>query len=343
MSSPLAMRALSFALAALLVTAGTTRAEGIQYPDDFFQQFPLYRPVDGLSGEVDVLSSPVLDVVFRRAMDEFAKFYPKLDVRLAETAGDRPDIPESLIAGKSSFIGVLTPLTERQSAGFEKRFGYPPTLVKFAVAAIGIFVARDNPIAGLTLKQLDAIFSAERRRGGREAVKWGDLGLGGKWVDQTIVAFGNRGEVGFYEWFRQAVLLGSETKGTMREQLSDTSSIQGVGIEPGGIAYANLLFATPRTRFLPIFDDDGKLYSPLHSRCVNQQYPLCGFIYIYANAGENGKLSLAAREFIKYLLSREGQTAVADGAQYPVSPEISRKEIESLNRGTIAKERTAPK
>jgi phosphate transport system substrate-binding protein len=341
MNSRIATCAASLVLAGLLQIASTAQAEAIQYPDDFFQQFPLYRPIEGLSGQVSLLSSPVLDVVFRRALDEFAKFYPKLDADLVEGDSDRPNRPQALISGKSSLIGVLTPLTEHEMAAFEKRFGYQPVLVKFAVAAIGIFVAQDNPIAGLTLKQLDSIFSAECRRGGKEALKWGDLGLGGKWANRTIVAFGYQGEIGFYEWFRRVVLLGSEAKGTMRQQLSDTAAIQGVGIEPGGIAYANLLFATARTRFIPLFDENGKLYSPEHGPCVDQRYPLCGFIYVYANTGEKAEFSPAAREFIKFLLSREGQAAVADGAQYPVSPEISRQEIESLNAGPTANETSA--
>jgi phosphate transport system substrate-binding protein len=332
------IQALRLGCAALLLSVESATGAGIDYGPDFFQQFPLYRPVEGLSGQVRVLSPPLLDVVFRRALDEFSKFYPQLDVALNETAADRADVPKAFVAGESSFIGALTPLTAQQLADFEKRFGYRPELLKFAVASIGIFVFKDNPVQGLTLQQIDSIFSAARNRGGREALKWGDVGLSGEWVGREIITFGYRGPIGFYDWFRESALLGGQAKGTMRDELSDTSAIQGAGVEPGGIAYANLLFATDRTRFVPVAGEDGKFHLPLHRDCVSQAYPMCRFMYVFVNAGAKSKLSAAERQFIAFLLSREGQTAVADGAQYPVTPELSRQQIEQINRWAVGAE-----
>ena len=318
----------------VLLAALSAQAQVTTFPPAFFAQFPNYQPVAGLSGELERPRSAGARYRVSPRGGRVAAIYPDVDVTVV--GGSERDIPNALISGAAAFLGALTPFTAEQTAAFRQQYGYDPTAVKFATAGIGVFVSRSNPVQGMTLRQLDSIFSINRRRGGPAAEQWGDLGLRGEWAPRPLILFGYRKESGYYTWFREAALLGDDIKRSMRDELSATSAVQGPAAERAGISYSNLLLATARTRAVSLGTEEGGLYAPTHDNCLTQRYPLCGFIYIYANTGEKGKLTAAGREFIKYLLSREGQQAIAQGAQYPISPALAQEQLSQLSTHAAA-------
>ena len=121
-----------------------------------------------------------------------------------------------LLAGRLDAVFTGRPLRPGETVAYAEKFGGPPILIPVATprpygkenrSALGVLVHPDNPLRQLTLAQLDAVFSATRRRGGPQALTtWGQLGLTGKWADAPIHACASEADSGTGQYFREAVL-----------------------------------------------------------------------------------------------------------------------------------------
>src|SRR5690606_19546583 len=90
--------------------------------------------------------------------------------------------PPAVTEGTADFGPMSRTMRDGEIQAFEERYGYPPTLVPVAIDVLAVYVHRDNPIAGLTIPEVDAIFSSTRRCGHpQDITRWGDLDLSGAW------------------------------------------------------------------------------------------------------------------------------------------------------------------
>jgi phosphate transport system substrate-binding protein len=209
-------------------------------------------------------------------------------------------------------------LTPEEIQDFTGKYGYAPTEIKVAADALAIFVEKRNPLPGLTLKQLDEIFSRTRRRGGSSIETWGQAGLTGEWADRPIVLYGYAPEDGAYQIFQQQVLEGGSFKLSIQVQRGGSSIVQGVAAVPGSIGLASIFFACKRVRAVPIAGADGRLYAPTAENVSSHRYPLSRFLYICVNKPPRQPLGGPAAEFLRFLLSREGQQIVSEGGNIPL-------------------------
>lgn len=112
--------------------------------------------------------------------EEFKRMYPNVNVQI-QAAGSST-APTALTEGVAQFGPMSRAMKSGEEEAFEKRYGYKPTAIRVAVDALAVFVNKDNPIKGLTMPQLDAIFSSTLKCGeAKAATKWADLGLDGNW------------------------------------------------------------------------------------------------------------------------------------------------------------------
>jgi phosphate transport system substrate-binding protein len=217
--------------------------------------------------------------------------------------------------------------------------------VNFFDYAHMIFVHRDNPLAHLSVQQLDAIFGAEHRRGAlRDLRTWGELGVGGEWANQRIQPYGWKVDEDFALFFREAVLAGSHRWNTDLREFVHVMRADGTQYDHGqqildalardrfGIAISNVRYANPDVKALALGTrNDGPFYAPTPANLIAQTYPLVRIIPAFVDRAPGQPIDPKVREFLSYVLSREGQQAVRDASSYlPLGADIVRAEKEKL-------------
>ncbi len=288
---------------------------------------PPYEPVAGLSGKITSIGASTATNLVARVAAEFRRMYP--DVTLQITASQASIGPQALLEDRADIVPMSQPLTPGESRDFAVKYGYPPVEIKVAADALAIYVEKRNPVAGLTLDQLDGIFSRTQRRGGSSIETWGQLGLTGEWTDRPITLYGYGPEDGAHQIFQQQVLDGGAFRLSLRVEGGGSSIVQGVAADQGAIGFASNFYAAKRVRAVPLAGADGQFYAPTEENVRNHNYPLIRFLYIYVNKPPRQSFNGPAAEFLRFLLSREGQQVVADGGNIP------------LNVGTVEQGRRA--
>jgi phosphate transport system substrate-binding protein len=240
--------------------------------------------------------------------------YP--DVTLQVTAVLTSIGPVALLEGRADIVPMSRPLTPEEVQSFARKYGYPPTEIK--VAADALVIDKKNPVTGLTLGQLDGIFSRTQRRGGSSIETWGQAGLSTEWANRRITLYGYGPDDGAHQIFQQQVLDGGEFRLSLRVEGGGSSIVQVVAADPGAIGFASIFFACKRVRIVPLAGTDGRFYAPTEENVRSRKYPLSRFLYIYVNKPPRQPLGGPAAEFLLFLLSREGQQIVADGGNIPL-------------------------
>jgi phosphate transport system substrate-binding protein len=274
-------------------------------------QLPPYATVAGLSGKVTSIGASGTTNLIARAAAEFKQIYP--GVTLQVTAGLTSIGPPALVDGRADVVPMSRPLVPDEVQAFRSKYGYPPTEIKVAADALAVYVEKRNPVQGLTLAQLDGIFSRTRRRGGPAIETWGQAGLPGEWADRPIPLYGYGPADGAHQVFRQQVLLGGEYRLSLQVVPAGSLIVQDVAADPSAIGCASIFFASKRTRAVPIAGADGRFYAPTDDNVRSLRYPLTRFVNICVNKPPGRPLPPATAEFLRYLLSAEGQQTVAAG------------------------------
>ena len=277
---------------------------------------PPYELVAGLSGKITSIGESTTTNLVARIAAEFRRMYP--DITLQVTSSPMSIGPAALLEGRADLVPMSRPLTPEDVRSFTKKYGYAPTEIKVAADALAIYVNKNNPVPGLTLEQLDGIFSQTQRRGLSPIEMWGQAGLTAEWADRRITLYGYGPDDGAYQIFQQQVLNGGAFRLSLRVEGGGSSIAQGVAADPGAIGFASVFFACKGVRVVQIAGTDGRLYAPTEENVRSLKYPLSRFLYIYVNKPPRKPLAGPVAEFLLFLLSREGQQIVADGGNIPL-------------------------
>jgi phosphate transport system substrate-binding protein len=280
-------------------------------PDTQPADLPSYAPLAGISGNITSLGASTTTNLVARAAVEFKRMYP--DVTLEVTAGLTNTGAPALVEGRADVVPMSRALLPREIKLFEDKFGYPPTEIKVAADALVVYVEKRNPIKGLTLTQLDGIFSRTLLRGGPSIDTWGEAGLTGEWANRHIALYGYGPTDGVHQVLRYRVLKGGEFRLSMFIVPAGSLIVQDVAADPTAIGCASIFFASKRTRAVPIAGEDGEFYAPTDENVRTLRYPLTRFVTICVNKRPGQPLPPAIAEFLRFLLSAEGQQIVAAG------------------------------
>jgi phosphate transport system substrate-binding protein len=297
--------------------------------EDSSDVLPPYRIVPGLAGSIVSIGDSTTTNLVARAAAEFRLVYP--EVKFRSTAALVPASLAALLEGRAEIVPMSRALAPEEAADFQKKYGYPPTQIRIAADALAIYVEKTNPAPGLTLEQLDGIFSRTQRRGGKSIEYWGQIGLSGKWADRPIAIYGYDPADGVNQTFRQQVLAGGDYRLSLRVELTGSAIVQDVAADPQGIGCASIFFAAKRVRAIPLAGPDGQFYAPTVQNVRAHKYPLGRFLYVCVNKPPNRSLSGAASEFVRFLLSREGQEIVVAGGNVPLNPATADQGRRSLD------------
>ena len=149
---------------------------------------------------------------------------------------------------------------------------------------LAVYVHKDNPIKGLTLQQVDAIFSKTRKGGyDRDIRTWGDLGLTGEWENKPISLYGRNSASGTYGYFKEHALFKGDYKDEVKEQPGSSSVVQGVASDKYGIGYSGIGYKTSDVRAVPLSDETGQVSEFVAAEPENAysgDYPLSRFLYL---------------------------------------------------------------
>jgi phosphate transport system substrate-binding protein len=342
----------------LLAAAATSgRAEpGSDPVEEAVAALAPYAPAGPVSGTIRLWGhgSPKHDFM-GRLMDGwiagFSRYQP--GVKFVNHMYGTASAIGALYTGAGDIAILGEEISPAAATAFEREKHYAPTGIQIATGSLDvnffdyahmIFVRKDNPIKGLALTQLDAIFGAEHRRGPRNLRTWRDVGLTGEWANRRIQPYGWQVDVDFALFFQEAVMENShrwntDLKEYVHVQRPDGTQydhgqqiLDALARDPAGIALSNVRYANPQVRALPLARDDaGPYYEPTKANLIAQTYPLVRIIPAYIDVPPNGRAEPAVREFIRYILSREGQQAIVSDSDYlPLGAGAIRRQLEKL-------------
>lgn len=290
---------------------------------------PEYKKVSGVSGNLSSVGSDTLANMMTFWAEEFKRTYPNVNVQI-QAAGSST-APPALTEATSNLGPMSRSMKSREVEAFEKRYGYKPTAVRVAIDALAVFVHKDNPIKGLRIDQVDAIFSNNRKCGADKNVdRWGDLGLTGDWSGKDIQLYGRNSVSGTYGYFKKKALCKGDFKNTVNEQPGSASVVQSVSASLNGIGYSGIGYKTSGVRALPLSKKGDNFVEANMENAVSKKYPLSRFLYVYVNKHPNKPLAPMEAEFLKMVLSKSGQTIVEKDGYIPLPASVVEKEFKKL-------------
>ncbi|MDD3180211.1 MAG: substrate-binding domain-containing protein [Opitutaceae bacterium] len=295
--------------------------------------------------EFNIVGADIMDEMAMGWVKLFRQAYPRLSVTL-EARSSGSGVP-ALTAGRAHVSPVGREHMPAELDGFVKKFGYRPLEIKVATGSLTslgktattiVLVSKDNPIKGLTFAQLDAMYTTTRNRGHADIKTWGDVGLTGEWASMPIHLYGLRPPNGIEQFFKNVVCQGGDWKPGIQNVKGQgfthafTVASHDMATNKGGLTYALLPNVTPDVKVVPLAEKEGDPFiAPTVDTIYNHTYPLSRYVYIYVNRPPGKPLEPKIKEFLKLVLSREGQEQVAmDGVYMPLLPEVVRQELAKL-------------
>jgi phosphate transport system substrate-binding protein len=225
--------------------------------------------------------------------------------------------------------------------------------------ALAIFVHKDNPLSKLTIEQLDGIFGAQRSgafqgtewntavaRGPEKNLRmWKQLGLTGEWADKPIHVYGYNLRYhipltferlvfqGGAKWNEQLIEFTNYKNADGSTELEAKQVIDAVGKDPTGIGYSSIAFLSPATKALAIAPRASAKFVELNLQTLrSREYPLADEVYFYLKKASGKPLDPKVKEFVRYILSREGQDMVQkDGKYLPLPAATVAEQLKKLN------------
>jgi phosphate transport system substrate-binding protein len=320
------MRRLVLGLSISVVGLGAAHAQAVRVDP----AIPAYSRSSGVSGSLNSVGSDTMNNLMALWGETFQKLYPNVKIQI-EGKGSTT-APPALIAGTSQFGPMSRAMKPTEIDQFEQKHGYKPTQIRTSYDALAVWVNKDNPIEKLTLAQVDAIFSKTRKRGYRSDLKtWGQLGLTGDWANRPISLYGRNSASGTYGFFKEHTMMTGDYKDTVKEQPGSASVVQGVTEDRFGIGYSGIGYRTSGVKAVALADKDGgAFFDGGYANVTSGKYPLWRFLYLYVNKAPGKPFDPLVKEFVKLILSREGQEVVLKDGYLPLSPAIVTEELARL-------------
>jgi phosphate transport system substrate-binding protein len=291
---------------------------------------PTYQKASGVSGNFTSVGSDTLNNLMTLWAETYKRNYPNVNIQI-QGAGSST-APPALIEGAANFGPMSRMMNAKEIEAFEKKYGYKPTPVPVAIDALAVYVNKDNPIPGLSIPQVDAIMSATRKCGGKEDItKWGQVGMSGEWASRAIALYGRNSVSGTYGYFKEKALCKGDFKRNVAEQPGSASVVQSVTGQINAIGYSGIGYKTSGVRAIPLAKKDGEPFVEADAtHAIDGTYPLARVLYVYVNKRPNQPLAPLEREFVKLVLSKQGQEVVIKDGFVPMPAAMAAKALADL-------------
>ncbi|MGH8418505.1 MAG: phosphate ABC transporter substrate-binding protein PstS family protein [Pseudomonas sp.] len=289
-----------------------------------------YAKTSGISGNLSSVGSDTLANLMTMWAEAYKREYPSVNIQI-QAAGSST-APPALTEGTATLGPMSRKMKDGELSAFEQKYGYKPTAIAVAVDALAVFVHKDNPVKGLTLQQVDAIFSATRLCGAKaDAKNWGDLGVTGDLAGKSIQLFGRNSVSGTYGFFKEVSLCKGDFKPNVNEQPGSASVVSSISSSLNGIGYSGIGYKTSSVRTVPLAKKEGEAFiEDSEANALNGTYPLARFLYVYVNKAPNKPLNPLEAEFVKLVLSKQGQEVVMKDGYIPLPAKVVSKTLADL-------------
>ncbi|MDZ7889033.1 MAG: phosphate ABC transporter substrate-binding protein PstS family protein [Pseudomonas sp.] len=309
------------------VAAGVATATAVAAVDP---ALPAYQKASGVSGNLSSVGSDTLANLMTLWAEEFKRQYPNVNIQI-QAAGSST-APPALAEGTSNLGPMSRKMKDQELQAFEEKYGYKPTAIPVAIDALAVYVHKDNPIKELTMQQVDAIFSSTRLCGNdKDVATWGDVGMTGEWAAKPMQLFGRNSVSGTYGYFKEEALCKGDFKANVNEQPGSASVVQSVSSSLTAIGYSGIGYKTSSVRAVPLSKKAGEAaFEANEDNAVAGKFPLSRFLYVYVNKAPNKPLNPLEAEFVRLVMSKEGQEVVVKDGYIPMPARVVEKALKDL-------------
>jgi phosphate transport system substrate-binding protein len=288
-----------------------------------------YEKVDGVSGTLMSVGSDTMLNLMTYWKEGFEKTYPNAQMNIKGEGS--ATAPPALTDGTAQLGPMSREMKDTEIDAFEKAHGFKPTRISVALDCLAVYVHKDNPIKGLSLQQVDGIFSQTHKGGSTDITTWGQVGLTDSWEKLPIILFGRNEASGTYAYFKEHALSKGEFKDTVNKQPGSAAVVNGVATDKRAIGYSGIGYKTADVRAVPLAKKpDSPFVEPNAENALSGKYPLGRALYIYVAKKPNEPLPLHIKEFLKYVLSKEGSDIVAKEGFIPLSDKVVESQLKLL-------------
>ena len=323
------MKRLVHGTLALVLVAGTGGVAAAQVLE-VDAKLPAYEKVDGVRGNLSSIGSDTMNNLMTLWAEGFKKYYPSVQIQVEGKGSSTA--PPALIEGTAQLGPMSRAMKADESDAFEKKYGYKPTRLRTSLDALAVFVHKDNPLQSLTLEQVDAVFSKTRKRGySQDLVTWGQVGLQGEWERKPISVYGRNSASGTYGFFKEEALKKGDYKDTVKEQPGSASVVQGITEDRFGIGYSGIGYRTSGVKALALAPKAGAAaVAGSYASCLDGTYPLHRYLNLYIGKDPSKPLDPLVREFVRFILSKEGQEIVVKDGYFPLTATVCAEELQRI-------------
>lgn len=313
-------------VAAATLSAGTASAQKSKVDPELPKFVASERSFEG---RLNAVGSDTMINLMTLWGERFKQYHP--GVRVQVEGKGSSTAPPALIEGTSHFGPMSRPMKDAEKDAFIKKFGYEPTRINTSLDALAVFVHRNNPIEGMTLAEVDAIFSKARKLGhGSDITQWGQVGLGDDWADAPMSLYGRNSASGTYGYFKSVALGKGDYKDTVKEQPGSAGVVNSIGNDKYGIGYSGIGYLTSDVRAVPLSIDGEEFFDANLTNVVSGDYPLGRFLIVYINKNPKKDLEPLQAEFLRFVFSREGQEVVLKSGYLPIPAAVAEREAKGL-------------
>ena len=288
-----------------------------------------YKKTSGVAGNLNSIGSDTLNNLMTYWAESFRKQYPNVNIQIEGKGSSTA--PPALTEGTSQLGPMSRMMKASEIEAFENKFGFKPTAVGVALDSLAVYVHKDNPIESLSLEEVDAIFSENRKAGHPVDIKaWGQVGLKGAWATKPISLYGRNSASGTYGFFKKKALHKGDYKATVKEQPGSASVVLGVTEDMGGIGYSGIGYKTSGVKALALSQKGGEYYEPTYDNVLAGKYPLGRMLYVYVAKEPNKPMDKLTAEFLKFVLSKEGQEIVIKDGYLPMTASLVKQQLANV-------------
>jgi phosphate transport system substrate-binding protein len=291
---------------------------------------PAYTPEATVSGNLNSVGSDTMNNLMTLWAEGFARFHP--GVRIQVEGKGSSTAPPALISGTAQLGPMSREMKDTEVDAVEEKYGFPPTEIVSSIDVLAVYVNKDNPLASLSLPEVDAVFSKTRKGGfANNVTTWGQLGVKGDWSSKPLSLYGRNSASGTYGFFKEHALYKGDYKDTVKEQPGSASVVQGVTEDLYGIGYSGIGYRTSGVRALPLAAKLGATaYEANYENALAKKYPLSRALYVYVLRDPRKPMDNLTREFLRFVLSRQGQEIVIKDGYLPLTAEMADRELAKL-------------
>ena len=312
------------AVALSLLLATTSLAQRLI---DVDPALPSYDKTSSLAGNLNSIGSDTLNNLMTYWAEGFRRYYPSVNVQVEGKGSSTA--PTALTVGTSQLGPMSRKMKVTELEDFEDAHGYRPTAIGVALDSLAVYVHRDNPVPSLSLPEVDAMFSSTRRGGLTNEIRaWRDVDVPGRLGRRPLSLYGRNSASGTYGYFKKVALFKGDFKSMVKEQPGSASVVMGVGKDIAVVGYSGIGYKTSDVRVVPLSKKPGGVaYDPTYENVLSGRYPLGRMLYVYVDKDPNEELPPMVSEFLKYMLSQEGQRVVVKDGYLPLTPALAAREL----------------